>query len=154
MEKNLSVFENIWLADDDQDDQLVFEKTVRQLSPSTHLTLFNDCVSLLLELKTDRPDLLFLDVNMPGINGKECLKRIKDLPSLAKLPVIILSGSTHSVDVLASYGFGAALYVIKPFSDTDWTNLLSGIFRLPWEDPEAITTNQYQNNRFVPYRAE
>ena len=148
-----SVFENIWLADDDQDDQLVFENALKEIAPSLLLEKFNNCEQLLLALETRKPDLLFLDINMPGLNGKECLKIIKENPSIKKLPVIVHSGSDYKVDILTSYRYGATLYIIKPKSYREIVKTLEALLVLDWNNPEAITYNQYQNNLFVPFRA-
>jgi len=61
-----------------------------------------------------RPDLVLLDLNMPGPSGIDVLKRIRDDAELADVPVVMLSTSTHERDVLASYRAGANSYVEKP----------------------------------------
>lgn len=149
-----SVFKNIWLADDDEDDQLVFENALKEIDPSLQLKKFATCESLLQKLKDDQPDLLFLDINMPGINGKECLKIIKENSAYKKLPVIVHSGSDYKMDILTSYGFGATLYIVKPGSYNNIIKTLEAVLSLDWSDPETIMTNQYQDNRFVPFRAD
>lgn len=99
METVPTIFKNIWLADDDEDDQLVFENAVKEINPSVNFTRFSNCATLLAELEKQTPDLLFLDINMPGINGKECLKDIKENPRHQKLPVIVHSGSNYHLDI-------------------------------------------------------
>ncbi|AGX88685.1 response regulator [Candidatus Symbiobacter mobilis] len=61
-----------------------------------------------------RPDLILLDLNMPRMNGRECLAAIKQDPALRDIPVVILTTSTVERDVLVSYDLGAAGYVTKP----------------------------------------
>ncbi len=60
------------------------------------------------------PDLVLLDVRMPGINGLETLHSIKSDPRLQHIPVIMLSSSTHDEDILRSYAEQAHAYLTKP----------------------------------------
>lgn len=61
-----------------------------------------------------RPDLILLDLNMPRMNGLECLTEIKQDANLCEIPVIILSTSYAQSDVTAANELGAADYVSKP----------------------------------------
>lgn len=63
---------------------------------------------------TRTPDLVLLDLNMPKMNGKEVLKRMKADPELASIPVVVLTTSDVERDVVATYGLGAAGYITKP----------------------------------------
>ena len=151
MEAAYSVFKNIWLADDDHDDQLVFENAVREILPAVNLTLFTDSDELLNELKRNTPDLLFLDINMPCRDGKQCLKLIKENPAYQTLPVIMLTGSEYYEDIQACYKAGATLYVIKCYSYAELNTCLKHLFQLNWNNLESIANNQYVNKRFVPF---
>lgn len=62
-----------------------------------------------------QPSLILLDLNMPGIDGLETLRRLKLESSTVEIPVIILSGSSTSSDKVGSFGLGATDYVTKPF---------------------------------------
>ncbi len=61
-------------------------------------------------------DLILLDLNMPGMGGKEFLRRIKDDDQLDTIPVVILTTSNSDQDVLESYKLHAAGYIKKPVS--------------------------------------
>jgi CheY-like chemotaxis protein len=61
-----------------------------------------------------RPDLILLDLNLPKIDGREVLRRIKDDQKLRVIPVVILTSSTDEQDVLKAYGLHANCYVAKP----------------------------------------
>jgi CheY-like chemotaxis protein len=63
---------------------------------------------------TRRPDLILLDLNMPGISGKEFLTRIKKDEDLKKIPVIVLTTSHSEQDIIDSYNLYASGYVKKP----------------------------------------
>lgn len=61
-----------------------------------------------------RPDLILLDLNMPRMDGLECLTAIKQDADLRSIPVIILTTSETQRDIVASYNMGAAGYITKP----------------------------------------
>lgn len=61
-----------------------------------------------------RPDLILLDLNLPKMDGREVLGKIKSEPSLRRIPILILTSSDAERDVLESYDLGANSYVTKP----------------------------------------
>ena len=61
-----------------------------------------------------RPDIILLDLNMPRMDGRECLTEIKQDASISDIPVIILTTSNVQRDVLAAYEMGAAGFITKP----------------------------------------
>ncbi len=73
---------------------------------------------------TPRPDLIFLDLNMPRMNGYEFMTSIKTNPSFKDIPIIVLTTSDVEKDVVSSYELGAASYVTKP---VDMTQFISAI---------------------------
>ena len=62
------------------------------------------------------PDIVLLDLNMPGVDGHEVLKKIKSTEKLKRLPVIILTSSKDEGDRAMSYDNGANSYLVKPVS--------------------------------------
>lgn len=66
--------------------------------------------------KEDKPDLVILDVVLPGIDGWEVLRRIKKGPLSRKVPVIMLTGKTEDRDKIKGYEIGADYYVTKPYN--------------------------------------
>jgi len=63
---------------------------------------------------TPQPDLILLDLNMPGMGGKEFLKRLKEDEKLKQIPVVILTTSEAEKDIIDSYKLQASGYVHKP----------------------------------------
>ncbi|MGF1936352.1 MAG: response regulator [Nostoc sp. ChiQUE02] len=61
-----------------------------------------------------RPDLILLDLNLPGMDGREVLTEIKSDPNLKCIPVVIITTSTDEQDILRSYNLSANCYVTKP----------------------------------------
>ena len=62
------------------------------------------------------PDIVLLDLKMPGIDGFEVLRQVKAAPELKRLPVIILTSSREEGDLALSYDCGANSYLVKPVS--------------------------------------
>ena len=60
------------------------------------------------------PGLILLDLRLPGVDGIEVLKRIKQEPILRRVPVVVLTTSKDETDVLKAYGLHANCYVVKP----------------------------------------
>ena len=62
------------------------------------------------------PDIILLDLKMPGIDGFEVLRRVKAEPEIKRIPVIILTSSREEGDLALSYDCGANSYLVKPVS--------------------------------------
>ena len=73
---------------------------------------------LLLSLRKVKPDLILLDVEMPGISGYDALKQIKANPETADIPVIFLTGKNETENELQGLSLGAVDYITKPFSQS------------------------------------
>ena len=73
------------------------------------------------------PDLILLDINLPKIDGKEVLHKIKTHPTLKKIPVVMLTTSSSEVDILESYNNHANCYIIKPVDLNKFFNIVKAI---------------------------
>jgi CheY-like chemotaxis protein len=154
MEPNPSIFRNIWLCDDDADDHGVFENALKEVLPACLLTSFFSACDLLAGLDHFIPDLIFLDINMPHINGQNCVKLVREKKNYAELPIIIYSGSDYSIDINISYGYGATLYLVKPKKYTTLVSQLTTLFQMDWGSYPEITAKHFVDNKYVPYSAE
>ena len=74
-----------------------------------------------------RPDLILLDLNMPRMDGRQFLKKIKLDAALRSLPVVVLTTSDAERDLLDSYQHFAAGFIVKPVDVDDFIKLASGI---------------------------
>jgi DNA-binding response OmpR family regulator len=68
------------------------------------------------KLKTEKPDLIVLDIMMPKLDGYEVCKSIKSSPETRHIPVILLSAKGRNVDQKLGFDVGADDYITKPFS--------------------------------------
>ena len=73
------------------------------------------------------PDLILLDLKMPGIDGFEVLKKIKDTPLIKRIPVVILTSSKEEGDRALSYDIGANSYLVKPVSFAGFVDVVRQI---------------------------
>ncbi|GAB4024672.1 response regulator [Spirosoma koreense] len=106
----------IWIVDDDEDDQFLFEAAFRQLIPPVLVRLLADGEELLPALaSTDTlPDLIILDLNMPRLNGFEALKLLRSHQSYQDLAVVVLSTSSLPEDQEKALELGANGFLTKP----------------------------------------
>ena len=120
-----------FIIDDDIDDREMFEIAVQGLEKTIEVHAATDCSEALRMLRTeDRfvPDFIFLDLNMPGLGGKECLPEIKKIPRLSHVPVIIYSTSSTQNDRRETLSLGAADYIIKEPSIAQLRSSLTRVF--------------------------
>src|SRR5688572_16069119 len=118
-------------VDDDHDECFLFAEALKRLGIRHKLYTANKCSELirLLETTTDF-DIIFLDMNMPVTDGKECLKAVKEKAEWNHIPVVILTGAYNESDVTLVHEMGAHLYIIKPYIHTDFVKMLDSILSL------------------------
>lgn len=109
---------HICMADDDHDDFYLFSTILSEESDAVRFTWCKNCSDLLSFLTggNDLPDLILLDMNMPGSDGQKCLRMIKEELLLLHIPVIIFSTSSSPAAIELAYAHGAFNYIVKPHS--------------------------------------
>ncbi|MEP2689658.1 MULTISPECIES: response regulator [Maribacter] len=123
---------NVFLADDDSDDRTFFSDALREIPIQTKISEFNNGVDLMAELLSEtaaQPDVIFLDLKMPMMDGFECLADIRDLDKYLNTPVIIYSTSYHPKEIDRLKEMGASLYLQKPSSYNQLKTLLHKCLR-------------------------
>ena len=108
---------NIYLADDDQADCLLFKEALEELPVSANLTTVQEgeqLLDLLTQQGNKLPDVLFLDLNMPRKNGFAALGQIKRDEKLLDLPVMVFSTANDQTKVMAVFRDAAHYYIRKP----------------------------------------
>ncbi len=107
----------ILVADDDEDIRML---VVMRLQHSGHeVEQAGDGAEAVEQCRNDAPDLVVLDLMMPGMNGLDACRTIRADPALARTPVILLTARAQSSDVEAGMAAGADDYITKPFSPRD-----------------------------------
>ncbi|MEM9625705.1 MAG: response regulator [Pseudomonadota bacterium] len=109
------------LIDDDQSDVYLAKRALKKCSTEVKVQVAchgEEALSLLRREPSHedarRPDLIFLDLNMPRMNGHEFLKEIKADDDLRSIPTIVMSMSESNVDMQESYRLQASAYIAKP----------------------------------------
>lgn len=130
------------LIDDDEDDQELFAMTLENIQAPITLHLANNAFDALTQLKKQevKPHYIFLDLNMPRMGGKECLKLLKEDDALSSIPVVIFSTSSESHDIQMTKSLGALDFITKPALTSELSNLLRDFFKL--HEPHLLNTNR------------
>lgn len=104
------------LVDDDQDDTDLFEEALRNIDSNIEFYREQDCSHVLSKLKDNsiQPEIIFLDINMPDMNGWECLAVLKSDHKLKDIPVVMYSTSSVMLDGKKAITKGALGYLEKP----------------------------------------
>lgn len=126
----------ILLVDDDQDDRSIFNDALSELKIETSLTMLEDgrdLVGYLEDPKNKRPDILFLDLNMPYKSGVECLKEIRAIQKFKDLSVAIYSTSNSEKDMEDTFINGANIYIRKPNDFTQLKKVLTEVLSINWQ---------------------
>ena len=87
-----------------------------------------EALDLLKQVNAEMPDVIFLDLNMPGIDGKKCLAMLKADVKLKEIPVVIYSTSNYHKDIEETYKLGAQKFIIKPSDYTQLCNMFREMF--------------------------
>ena len=140
------------LADDDSDDTEMFCEALASID-STNVchcaTNGREALKKLNEL-TEMPHLIFLDINMPVMNGWQCLKTLKDDERFKQIPVLIISTSSHKRDIDIAADLGAKCYFTKPNDFNELTQVLKVIVaNLGTSLMSALQDVQAKGSRFV-----
>lgn len=110
MKKNL-----ILLVDDDDDDQLIFKEALKEITGDTDCAAVGNGFEALCFLRENiqMPRIIFLDLNMPLMNGIECLREIRGQELWKLIPVVIFTTSNNPADKSMSEKMGAAFFLTK-----------------------------------------
>ncbi len=124
----------ILMAEDDPDDRLLIREAFRECGMEHCLRFVEDGEELMdyLHNREDyadiinfpKPLLILLDLNMPRMDGREALEKIKKEGGLRTIPVVILTTSKAKQDVVLCYDLGASSYITKPDKHETLVNLV------------------------------
>ena len=117
----------ILLVEDDEIDAMSVQDAFQDneiSNPLVHARTAKEALEMLRDGKISRPLIILLDLNLPGINGIEFLKEIKQDDVLKLIPVIVLTTSKQNSDKVESYKQGVAGYMVKPVNYAQFLNTI------------------------------
>lgn len=121
----------ILLVEDNADDEFFFRKSINDFHKTLDIYVLHDGNEVLDYIRSlndesvrlfSRPDIIFLDLNLPNLSGFDILQDIKRRPALHDVPVIILSSSLNDNDVAKSYHMQASGFIRKDFNFNNYKN--------------------------------
>ncbi|VUD48750.1 Response regulator rcp1 [Thalassocella blandensis] len=135
----------VYLADDDADDQYLVRSAFNKLEKQPELLFFNNGLELVEHLEANKLNkennmqaIVLLDLNMPTLNGKDTLQRIKSSQTLKNLPVVIYSTSESNYDVQEAYQLGANAFITKPERFMDMVTVIKRLYEFWFETVELV----------------
>jgi len=128
------VMKNVFLIEDDSIDVMVFQRALKKIEGYFKLKTFTNGEELIdyFEDYSEYPDILFIDLNTPRMNGIELLKKLIVYKEKYFFPVIVLSTSGEEEDIKAAYKYLTNGYITKPISFDVFSENLSIVLKY-WE---------------------
>ena len=125
----------IWCVEDDASIREIELYTLR--STGFEARGFEDGGAFLAALETERPELVILDVMLPGMDGVELLRRMKAAAHLANIPIIMATAKGAEYDKIQSLDLGADDYLVKPFGMMEMVSRVKAVLRRCRPTPAA-----------------
>ncbi len=121
----------LWfIIDDDQDDQEIFTIAAKKVNPDIECEFANDGVHALEKFKAEptfTPGRIFLDVNMPRMNGVECLEQLRTIDRIKRVPIYMCSTSSDPRIIAQIKELGARDFIIKPSTISEFADVLADV---------------------------
>jgi CheY-like chemotaxis protein len=121
---------SILIIDDDIDDCQIFCEAIKEVASDAKCVSIVDSDKALQHLAkatAELPDLIFLDINMPLMNGKECLSALKRNQKLKHIPVVMYSTTFNPTEIKTYYSLGAQDFIVKP---NEYTRLVKELSKV------------------------
>jgi two-component system, chemotaxis family, response regulator Rcp1 len=140
----------LMLVEDNYGDVLLTQEAFTACKIANHLQIARDGEEALKMLRKEAPygdlttpDLILLDLNLPRKDGREVLTEIKNDHELAKIPVVVLTGSRAELDVVRSYELNANCYIAKPINFEQLQNVVNSLQKF-WFSVVLLPTQRSQ----------
>ncbi|WP_286909759.1 response regulator [Clostridium sp. UBA1652] len=105
----------ILIVDDEAPIRMLLEQTLEEIEEEFELYRAKDGEEGLKIILQEKPDIVFLDVMMPGLTGYEVLDKIKDKDELKDIKIILLTAKGSTEEIKMSNRYNIYLYITKPF---------------------------------------
>jgi CheY-like chemotaxis protein len=146
----MTIIKRILLADDDLDDVNLFSEALTAVDPSIVCEFAEhgeDALNILTTPSNEKPDIIILDLNMPVLNGWQCLQILKKQEFLRDIPVLIYSTSSNHEDKEKAFALDAFCFITKPDRFKVLKSMLSILLTTPFDKwPSAL--KEFRNVTF------
>lgn len=129
---------NILLIEDEEDIASLIKLQADMSGYKLHVE--TDGINGLRTIERDKPDLVILDLMLPGMNGLDICRKMKHAPELKNIPVVIISAKNEELDVVLGLELGADDYVAKPFSPKVLFSRIKAVLRRGKEPQKVAKT--------------
>jgi chemotaxis family two-component system response regulator Rcp1 len=145
---------HILLVEDSSADAKIIKRALSEGGVSHRLTVITDgqhALDYLFSMRDEsapndrEPDLILLDLNLPGIDGCQVLEQIKNDPVLRMIPVVVLTTSSREEDIVRTYQAGANTYISKPAEYPSYRDLVTTL-RHYWIDTALQVPRHLRHN--------
>ena len=120
----MSNLKKVLYADDDLDDKTWVEEACKAINCSLEIEFVENGRQVMDYLSkasgTEMPSLIVLDLNMPELDGRQTLQRLKNHSDYKDIPVVIVTTSSNKLDIDICKRLGASLYLTKPDTHFEW----------------------------------
>ncbi|MFH1090306.1 MAG: response regulator, partial [Pseudomonadota bacterium] len=140
----------VLVVEDEKDILDLVEYNLQQAGFNV-LTALEGATALNL-IKKNKPDLVVLDLMLPGVDGKEVCRRLKQDESTRRIPVIMLTAKTEEIDRIVGFELGADDYMTKPFSPRELVLRIKAIIKRTQPPPEAPAVIRFPGLLIDPER--
>lgn len=124
---------SVLIIDDDQDDSDLFCDAVRHVDTSVQCEqAYSAQGALELFYNEYKPDYIFLDLNMPLLDGKKCISEFRKIDSLRGVPIIVYTTSKRALDIRETRALGASHFITKPNTFTELCAEIIFVLETKW----------------------
>ncbi|MBM3194211.1 MAG: response regulator transcription factor [Chlamydiae bacterium] len=134
----MSQKKRILLIEDEEDIAALIKLQAELSGFKLHVEV--DGINGFRAVEREKPDLVLLDIMLPGQNGYDVCRKIKSTPELKSIPVIILTAKDEELDILLGLELGADDYILKPFSPKVLMSRIKAVLRRGKEAEKAPKT--------------
>ena len=139
----MSQKKRVLLIEDEEDIAALIKLQANLSGYKLHVEV--DGINGFRAVEREKPDLVILDLMLPGENGLDVCRKIKGSPELKNIPVLILSAKGEELDIVLGLELGADDYVQKPFSPKVLFSRIKAILRRDKEPEKAVRTVKFGN---------
>lgn len=129
---------NVLLIEDEEDIAALIKLQADMSGYKLHVE--TDGINGLRTIEREKPDLVILDLMLPGMNGLDICRKMKHNPELKNIPVVIISAKNEELDVVLGLELGADDYVAKPFSPKVLFSRIKAVLRRGKEPQKIVKT--------------